>query len=67
MLCMSLDQWEVQPMVKRIVAELQRREYLVWFDRKCRMYTRLSVMFIGSDSHGASCSGAYEGFSDGAF
>ena len=25
-------QWDVQEIVKRIVAELQRRKYLVWFD-----------------------------------
>ena len=35
-----LDQWAVQPIVKRIVAELQRREYLVWFDRKS-LYVRV--------------------------
>ena len=27
------DQWDVQSIVKRIVAELQSRSYLVWFDR----------------------------------
>ena len=28
-----VDQWDVQEVIKRIVAELQRRGYLVWFDR----------------------------------
>ena len=26
------DQWDVQAIVKRIVAELQRRSFSVWFD-----------------------------------
>ena len=26
------DQWDVQSIVKRIVAELQHKDYLVWFD-----------------------------------
>jgi hypothetical protein len=31
--CVCVDQWDVQSIVKRIVAELQYRDYLVWFDR----------------------------------
>ena len=31
-----VDQWDVQEIIKRIVAELQRRKYQVWFDRKYR-------------------------------
>ena len=34
-----LDQWDVQEVIKQIVAELQRRKFLVWFDRKCRTHT----------------------------
>jgi hypothetical protein len=30
-----VDQWDVQEVIKQIVAELKRREFLVWFDRKC--------------------------------
>jgi hypothetical protein len=30
-----VDQWDVQEVIKQIVAELKRRKYLVWFDRKC--------------------------------
>eukprot|EP01043_Picozoa_sp_COSAG02_P062725 COSAG02_NODE_8725_length_2462_cov_1.635633_1_plen_32_part_10 len=26
------DQWDCQEIIKQIVAELQRRKYLVWFD-----------------------------------
>jgi hypothetical protein len=28
----ALDQWDVQDIVKLIVADLQARGYLVWFD-----------------------------------
>ena len=35
---MPIDQWDVQEVVKRIVAELQRRNYLVWFDREHRTH-----------------------------
>ena len=31
-----VDQWDVQEVIKKVVAELQRRKFLVWFDRKCR-------------------------------
>jgi hypothetical protein len=70
--CVCVDQWDVQSIVKRIVAELQYRDYLVWFDRaslaahaSCtqrsaalteRSHTRLT----------GRCSGADEGLSDGA-
>ena len=30
-----VDQWDVQEVIKQIVAELKRRKYLVWFDCKC--------------------------------
>ena len=30
-------QWAVQEVMKRVVSELQRRDYLVWFDRKSRV------------------------------
>jgi hypothetical protein len=32
----AADQWAVQATVQRIVAELQARHYLVWFDRELR-------------------------------
>ena len=35
MLMSIADQWDVQEVIKKIVAELQRRKYMVWFDRKC--------------------------------
>lgn len=31
-LCACVDQWDVQPMVQRIVEDLQHRGYLVWWD-----------------------------------
>jgi hypothetical protein len=35
----AADQWAVQATVQRIVAELQARHYLVWFDRELRLRT----------------------------
>ena len=35
MAALPVDQWDVQEVIKKIVAELQRRKYIVWFDRKC--------------------------------
>jgi hypothetical protein len=54
-----LDQWDVQPTIKRIVAELQQRDYLVWFDRECYYYLASSRFFphtwrCGSDSDRAA-------------
>ena len=31
MLCVAIDQWDVQEVVKRIVNELQVRGYSTWF------------------------------------
>ena len=36
----AADQWDVQDTVKRIVAELQRRKFLVWFDRASPLPSR---------------------------
>ena len=71
MLCISLDQWDVQEIIKRIVAELQGRGYLVWFDRKCRkahaMCTRVQPLPLGSDIMLPSRSGAHEGQCNGKY
>ena len=55
-LCACADQWEVQETVQRIVHELQRREYLVWFDLDVRvMLSRcvcvVAVSLIRNASH----------------
>jgi hypothetical protein len=41
----SIDQWDVQKTIVRIVTELQRRNYLVWLDRECyTVHTTLMML-----------------------
>ncbi len=46
-----VDQGDVQEVIKKIVAELQRRKFLVWFDRKGRIRAHPCLnTTLGSDS-----------------
>ena len=65
---LAADQWDVQEVVERIVAELQARKYLVWFDRKCvtRVHSCLdSTCVTVLTDRAASYSGVHEGQCDG--
>ena len=58
-----VDQWDVQEVIKRVVAELQRRKYLVWFDRKRPHSRNLAsfVPYLALTVRAASYSGVHEG------
>ena len=42
----AADQWDVQAVISQIVAELQHRQYLVWFDRE--LYTQALARAVAS-------------------
>ena len=42
--CRDSYQWDVQPVVKRIVTSLQRRKYAVWVDIQCMKGSVMDAM-----------------------